>query len=1118
MAEGPSLVDRLQSLGERTEEWASLRRPCGRSAEAQEHPLSAVARRIGSKRAARFEKLVQMLAKVPIFEKMTRAQLNRAVGQLTREHAAEGDVIMQQGALGDAFYALTAGEAVVLHQKGGHARATVQAVRVLATLKAPSYFGESGVVSGERRDATVVAGRGGAGLLRLSRDAFLALADDEGADGAALAAARDMARGCLLFASLRPNQTRQVLKRMKLCAFREHEFVVEAGEVGANVYVVVSGACGAAAADGGGAAADAAFFGPGAHFGERALRRKASKAAVVARAGGVTCLRLPHDAFHPDLSHLLKLMLPEARRPSNDVGAHATGALLALSSLARKDWRQRLCLLAHEIIAANRGTTYRALFQDLVPDAVDGQAAAPTAKPALSRTPSVSQAVSAARRSRGDLTGLVVPRPSAEAKRDAAALARVAGDLRSLEAVQGLSHLAAHGARALAKLPYRRSHVDMAIVRGLVSRHRALGKLCSAPAATASGQASPSQASRSPATKVPGQALSGGLNFERSKKEFPGWSEAQVSSLCRSLKFERCAPLRVVFEQGGAGFKAYAILSGLVRLRRWTFTPDSPHFGDVSKIAGPLDDDAIEEDVETLGPGDVLGGEVFESQVASVRTSLAITGSICDFAVIEIADYFRAAAIRDEMVLEDKVAVLRKAALFRQWDVYRLNRLAYAMVEKRYPKDYVLAIEGNQAHALACIVSGTAILRISPDAPHTRIAADVAANEQRRNAARAAAADLPCLFPAQLVAAASPGGDGSPAVPHPAQQLFGRKPIKLLTIGAGDYFGDSGAINFNAPESKKKRSNGRCVELHSTAVASAELVTLELAVADCALLDEADVRALVDNRALRHAWRHRRLATLARTACGRGSQESPTPFHASRTASASAPALLSPRRRSHDARPNTAGPADAFPSETLTSAFSTSALSSGTAPQSTLPQRAEEKPALLGVPPTMISRAGLAHALVEGGSSPGTDAARPAVEARQSSLDAPTLLPRPYAPAAEARRLSLGAPTNMLPRPYATAPRATTAGPARLGAPPEGAAAPRPGVARPAMGAWHGDEASLATSMDCRNSRKLAQYQNVFSNVAAAQAASSGRALGLAASLATSVAPPRHWFAAQGRA
>jgi hypothetical protein len=51
--------------------------------------------------------------------------------------------------------------------------------------------------------------------------------------------------------------------------------------------------------------------------------------------------------------------------------------------------------------------------------------------------------------------------------------------------------------------------------------------------------------------------------------------------------------------------------------------------------------------------------------------------------------------------------------------------------------------------------------------------------------------------------------------------------------------------------------------------------------------------------------------------------------------------------------------------------------------------------------------------------------------------------------------------------------------------------------------------------MDPRSSRKLKQYQSIFSHVGAAataRAASSGQTLGLAASLATAVVPPRHWF------
>ena len=140
----------------------------------------------------------------------------------------------------------------------------------------------------------------------------------------------------------------------------------------------------------------------------------------------------------------------------------------------------------------------------------------------------------------------------------------------------------------------------------------------------------------------------------------------------------------------------------------------------------------MEVDVITLGPGDTFVREALppplSSSVERPRRHSCITGAAAEVIVVDHNDFQRA---RDqgcrEMTFEQKVQCLRRAAMLKHWDLYRLHRLAYAMQERHYPKDKALATEGTTKDTLVCIVSGTAILHIASDSSAARVAAAQAA-------------------------------------------------------------------------------------------------------------------------------------------------------------------------------------------------------------------------------------------------------------------------------------------------------------------------------------------------------------------------------------------------------
>jgi hypothetical protein len=85
-------------------------------------------------------------------------------GAMDARTYAEGDLIVRQGEVPDRFYVILRGECEVSRVTGG-------APQALAQLEAGNYFGESGLLAGAPRNASVIA-RGDVTVVSLSRTAF----------------------------------------------------------------------------------------------------------------------------------------------------------------------------------------------------------------------------------------------------------------------------------------------------------------------------------------------------------------------------------------------------------------------------------------------------------------------------------------------------------------------------------------------------------------------------------------------------------------------------------------------------------------------------------------------------------------------------------------------------------------------------------------------------------------------------------------------------------------------------------------------------------------------------------------------------------------------------------
>lgn len=118
---------------------------------------------------------VPVLARVPLFQALSKRHLGRVARLADLKRFSAGDQVVRAGARGDAFYVILDGSAQVGTRKG-HTK----------KLGEGDYFGELALLDGAPRSATVSA-IGALTTARIARTAFVKLLKEEPAIGVGLA-------------------------------------------------------------------------------------------------------------------------------------------------------------------------------------------------------------------------------------------------------------------------------------------------------------------------------------------------------------------------------------------------------------------------------------------------------------------------------------------------------------------------------------------------------------------------------------------------------------------------------------------------------------------------------------------------------------------------------------------------------------------------------------------------------------------------------------------------------------------------------------------------------------------------------------------------------------------
>jgi CRP-like cAMP-binding protein len=157
------------------------------------------------------------------------------------------------------------------------------------------------------------------------------------------------------------------------------------------------------------------------------------------------------------------------------------------------------------------------------------------------------------------------------------------------------------------------------------------------------------------------------------------WPIHQFQVLCKKIRIMRVKSFRKIIEVDSRGSTVFMILRGSVRI--------------FSRMPGTSSRVIYEED---LFPGEIFGEAVLSGMHTRLLTALSITN--VELAVIDDQDYMTAQD-RDsvQMGTEEKSRFLSSIPMFRNWDTYKLLRLAHALTQDEFDKNTVM----NRHHQIS---------------------------------------------------------------------------------------------------------------------------------------------------------------------------------------------------------------------------------------------------------------------------------------------------------------------------------------------------------------------------------------------------------------------------------
>ncbi|MEW6685681.1 MAG: cyclic nucleotide-binding domain-containing protein [Candidatus Edwardsbacteria bacterium] len=243
------------------------------------------------------------IASVSLFAGMTVEEKQMIQARLKEERHKKGEVIVNQGEIGDKFYIVKSGEVTV------SVKDKLGLEQPVATLGPGDYFGEIALIKKIPRTATVTA-KSEVSLFTLGRADFerlLISKVDLGEKIDRLIQNRSFLMKIPLFSELSPSQMALLASQFSYEKHRAGEEIVREGEAGDAFYVIKSGQLEVWVKNEQGEEKKVARLGEGEYFGEIALLLDVPRTATVKTVTETELLKLKKEDFKELLGEHLYL-------------------------------------------------------------------------------------------------------------------------------------------------------------------------------------------------------------------------------------------------------------------------------------------------------------------------------------------------------------------------------------------------------------------------------------------------------------------------------------------------------------------------------------------------------------------------------------------------------------------------------------------------------------------------------------------------------------------------------------------------------------------------------------------------------------------------------------------
>lgn len=248
------------------------------------------------------------LPKIPLFSDLPPDAFIALFERCPLRRYQPGEVVIEQGSKGDAFYIICAGGVRVVRTDG-------EAQRELARLDEGAFFGEMALLSEAPRSASVVATHEDTQLLEIGATVLKELSAKYPSVATALKKfcrqrlLSNLMQGSALFRPFSKSDRRELVQKFRARDVRRGEVLLEEGRPSDGLYVVLSGEVDVVVKG-----RKVASLREGEVFGEMSLLTRSPATATVTAARHTSVLRLPREDFdqlimtHPQvLEHVSEL-------------------------------------------------------------------------------------------------------------------------------------------------------------------------------------------------------------------------------------------------------------------------------------------------------------------------------------------------------------------------------------------------------------------------------------------------------------------------------------------------------------------------------------------------------------------------------------------------------------------------------------------------------------------------------------------------------------------------------------------------------------------------------------------------------------------------------------------